>query len=484
MSQVSTTRSVGNRYYLTARSLMPDTALAVVGMFAFFLITMFAFVFWNAPPFLTMFGLSCALGLGHMTCLFQTSERRRLVPGMNETCAAVAITITVAMWLFNVVMIVCQYGYVPEACGGTLLAIACGLWIGWGERRIYHAFVLLFIALFVLIATPDGPLHVYNFYRSLSTGHRSLVGLGIGLTGVGVLWRFWTLATLRIGPATFKQKRDIYSFLTTPRALPEISNAREASSGFVEESAAAPKRTSNSLATRLVWLIYGRAYFKKFHYVLVLLGFALIASMLLSARGHIEATAAFLLLATLAIFLIPLTLFLVRVPQAFARLWITGIADSRSETARQIMKLTALRTVPVFVIGFAMLSLQIPLTLNWYATVLIMLLSGVGISGATIWIVARRYAFWSSHRALATVCFTAVLGALVVLLPFASHLIPKLHEIVVSFGVLPVLLGVSLVTALIWAGCIFDGAKALGEARLGECDVNTPQYPVFTTEHS
>ena len=92
-----------------------------------------------------MFAMACAMGLGHMTCLYQNSERRRLVPWMNSTCAAVAIAITFGLWLLSVAMNTYQYGMVPEGIGGSLLFIGFGLWVGWGERRIYHVLGLLFL---------------------------------------------------------------------------------------------------------------------------------------------------------------------------------------------------------------------------------------------------------------------------------------------------------------------------------------------------
>ncbi|MFK7766404.1 MAG: hypothetical protein AB8B55_04235 [Mariniblastus sp.] len=479
MSQVANT-SPGNRYLLTARSLMPNSALigwAIVVACSFSVVATF---YLNSPVFLTAFLFSLAMGLGHMTCLFQTSERRRLVPGMNSTCALIAILIVLGISLVNIGIVVAQYGFVPEALGGILLSISFGLWLGWGERRIFHLLGLTFLALFSLMCLPNGPVRVYEFYKTLSTASRSGVGIGMTALGLIMLWRFWTLSTAKISPAEFKEKDDILSYVLKPR--PERSGdspSTPLAKGLRRETALA------SFSTRLTWMVYGRAYTSGVHYFWGLLSLAIIATVMVSSRGHAEATSGFSSIAFGLLAIFPTALFMVRVPQAFGRLWLAGISETRTDTARHLLNLTLIRMLPIIILIFALLLLQLPFDATMYGTVLFMMLSGLTLGGLGVWTCARWFVFWSSKKTVGLIALgTLVVPAVVALIVAGPTLVPQLSQMLEKIGWAPSLIGVAIVTVLVWLGLIFDSSRSLGSSkRLIECEVSSPQIvSVFTSE--
>ncbi len=472
MSEVSSSGS--RRIYRTARSLMPDTPFIITATIVALLLAISASTSWGLPFFFTMFALACSMGLGHMTCLYQKSERRRLVPGMNETCASVAIAISAGLWLLNAAMIVFVYGTFPEAIGGALFVIAFSPWIGWGEGRVFHAFGLLFLVLFAVIATPAGPARIYGFYRELSLDSRNWIGTGIGLSAVPLLWRFGTLATLKIDPVSFKQKDGIISFLMLQQSKSE--EVRQDSNERVDMSV--------RLYTRIRWMVLGKNYSKTIQFWGLTMAL-MVASVMFAARGKIAATAGFTCFASLMLAVaIPMS-FLARVPQSFGRLWITGVSESRADTAAQLLKLTAFRMIPSFMLPFVLLLFQIPFEIEWWLTVLFVLVSGLLLAGVLLWIFARWYVFFSDMRTFAILGGTALAAvAFLILIPFAPTLLPKFHESLGEFGRIPALLMVVSLAAIIWTGCIYDGAKSLGSSvRLMECESNSqPPVPNFGTE--
>ena len=459
--------SISGRIFRTAQSLMPQTLFTAAYMLVAFVLSMSSF-FWTGFSFLpVMFAMGCALGLGHMTCLYQKSERRRLVPGMNETCAATAIAFTVALWLFNVVLIVAVCDPIPEAIGGTFLLIVFCLWIGWGERRIFYVFGFAFLALFVVIAIPNGPTLIYEFYKDLSLVSRNLVGVAVGVAAVALLWRFWVLSTSKIGPVSFKQQDRIFAFVA-----PYSPDRDE----LLEDSSDKPAVIPWRLSTRIHWLTLGRYYSKKHHYFWGVVVLVMLISLLWGMRGDIEATSVFSCIVTLILAVVIPASFLTRVPQAFGRLWVTGVSDSRSGTAGHLMKLALWRMITVFTLSFLLLLLQVPVSWDWCLTLLTVLLCGVVFAGILLWPVARWYVFFSNNRTFALIALVLfALAAFFILIPSSVTLIPGLHDSLGQFGRLPGLLVVLTVAAIIWIGCIHDCAKSLGEStRLLECESGTP----------
>lgn len=478
MSQNSKARSSKNpnRIFLTAQSLMPGSAFMVCAISIAFVVSMVAFFVFKFPSLFSVFVIACGMGLGHMTAIYQRSERRRLVPGMNETCAAIAMASTVALWLANAAMIMSVYGWIPEAYGITLLLAAFSLWLGWGERRIYHVLFYLFLVLFVLIVVPDGPTRVYEVYIGLSMASRNLLAVAIGLAGCSAYWRFWTLTSSKIDPSAFKQQKDIFSFLSISQADREFSDSAKGSNA----SAVIP----NSLSTRLQWMLYGRVYWNRLYILwgLFSAGFILIACI--SARGHIEGTAAFTIIAAIILIIMPTTMFLIRVPQTFRRLWMAGIADDRSKTARQILQHTAWRSFSFSGVLYALLLIQAPFTLDWLVTILFVLLVSLSVSGIGLWVAAKWYVFWSNKTIVVFLAYVFIAVSLLGLLtPFSMELVLELNRTLVSFGLANSLLGIGSITALIWFGCVYDSSISLGNAeRLMECEADIQATIDFNTQ--
>ena len=473
MSQGSNTISKARVYY-TAKSLMPGSTFMVCAIAFSTLASLVAAFVFQVPFLFSALTMACSMGLGHMTALYQNSERRGLVPGMNETCAAVAIGFTMLLWLINSAVIWPSIEWVPEAYGITFSIICFALWLGWGERRIFHFLFCLFVGLFVLIATPDGPSRLYNFYSELSIGSRSLVAIVFGLGGVCMIWRFWMLTTSGVSPIIFKQKKDLISFLTGSQEQNEDAALGEKSS---------PAILPTSLFTRLQWLLYGRVYWNRFYYGWGLLSVGLILSILVWARGHVEATAGFAMVASLVLMLIPMFGFLVRLPQVFRRLWISGLADDRAKTARIILKLTIWRTLVASIIVFALLLIQAPFTADWYVTILFMMLSGLSLSGIALWVTAKWYVFLSTKASFLTLLFIGIAASFFALAPVSIELILELNKVLQSFGLAYSLIGIGALTSLIWTVCVYDASNSLGHAmRLMECEASTIPGSVFNPE--
>ena len=344
-----------------------------------------------------------------------------------------------------------------------LLIIAWGIWIGWGERRVFYAFGFLFLVMIILLSTP-GPVAVYDWYRDLAMQSRGLIGFGFWFVGCCILWRFWSLMSSNIDSRTFKRKD--YLDLLESTALAEAEPA-------VSQPASVPK----SFSTRATWILYGKPYPTRFHYYWGLFSVLLVLSILIFTRGSQELSSAFSSFAMVTFILIPAMLFMIRVPQSMGRLWLAGVKESRNATAKFLVRLAIQRAIPLYLLAAVLLLVHAPMSFTWYVAICLMLMTGTCLAGIAFWIASKGYAFWMGSQTLVgflTMVF--LFGALGGMIPVCTSVVPTICTWIDGYEI-PALVCALLANALVWAGCVIDASKTVGQSKaIMECQ--TASNPV------
>lgn len=455
------TQVAGNRFWLTVKSLTPGTLSGKWALVMGFVVSTIGSIVLSTPAFTTCFGMFCGMVIGHMACLFKKSERRWLVPGINETCAAVAIQIVIAIWVFNAVLGLSLGHRMPESYGLMFVVIAFGLWLGWGERRIHYLFGFLFLSATIVCAAPNGPTTAYETYLGLSAQGRWLLGILLGLGGCSMLVRFWFLMKSKIDSVTFK--RINYFWL-----------ASESATDVFDPAPSRPVSVPRRFAARAASILYGKVYLTRYHYFWSIVAIGIALALLIATRGIAEISSGMTCFAAFFFVFVPTMLFAVRVPQSMGRLWLAGVEETRAATAKCLVKITLSRTIPIYLAGTIIVLLQAPISFTWYVSVLVVLLFGIFLAGIVFWIAARSYTIWVGIQTIAStlsLCAGMVVAGL--LIPVSTTLVPQLNAVIEGYEI-QTLFGAALVNVLFWTACIFDVSKSLGQSKaVMECQPAT-----------
>ena len=90
----------------------------------------------------------------------------------------------------------------------------------------------------------------------------------------------------------------------------------------------------------------------------------------------------------------PLILFMSQLPQAFERAWIIGTGNNRTETARQLLKLSAIQSAIVFVMILIAMTIVLPFTSQNHTNGLLVLLAAYGAGSMSLWIASISTRYW------------------------------------------------------------------------------------------
>ena len=464
-----------NQLLYTANSLVRvDSLIIRIGLVVGLLTAIFLAAFNSTIGFIVLAAV-IAMGIAHRAYLLKSSERRLMVPGLNETTANVSIAIALLMWLVIAFLILTLHGFAFDRIAISLLLIAFATWFGWGERLV---FVILFILVIVLLLTgmsaPFLPYYqalVYEFFRVAVTedfqGVRNWLSIPVSIAGCWAMYRYWRLAVADC--ATGSEKRLDYLIAQNLSTVFGFSTAGNIIDSDVDETP--DGEIPKNRADRLARLLYGRTNITRLGY-LWLFGFAGIAiGAMLYCRGNDEATAALNFFGGMLIFVVPLSLLSHRLPHAFRCAWILGISKDRVVTARRILLIIARKSIVFFAVVFFFLAVQSAVSLTHLSSALFLFLVLVGLSGCLLWVAARWYVFWSRRSGIGIliggILFTFFLLGLATLsvlevIPVLGEIPELTREMMLSVGAAPCLAGIALLAATIWFWCIYDAPRSLG----------------------
>ena len=464
-----------NRYVLTAKSLaIPESWILRIGMIIGILI---AIIFLACG---TEFGFSgiaalCMTGVAHNTYLFSRSERRRTVPGMNETAAEVAIWIAIGLSLVAATLTIILHGFALDFIALSFLMIAIGMWLGWGERLVFWLLSIFVGLTFLFLLALENSFALQNFvYRLLPqllegewTILRNVFGAVLGGCGFWTLKRFWKLAASEEHTEPKPRLHDLIE-----QQIATFSTASPAIEGEAASTAPSVNASRYALA-RLGHLLYGKSVLTRKGYLLVSCAAILVLAVMIFSRGNQVAMLPTQFIASIIIVMVPFVAFSVRVPQSFSRAWIMGIAENRTTTARQLLLLVVKRSLPAFAVITTALAIQSGTSLTNLIAMLFGVLAAIGCSGILLWSLARRYPFWSRQSdvtiMIAMILATLVLGGLGIFVAAFDRTLLREYQNhsgnILAYIATPQSLAICTLAVLgIWVWCTYDASKGLGRA--------------------
>jgi len=106
------------RFVLTAKLLITNSWLVRIALIAFAAVSFAMALYGQAITVVILFACLLA-GAGYSSRAYLRSERRQLVPGMNEACAGVCIAFLMLSSAICAILTGFMHGFSPEAIGGT-----------------------------------------------------------------------------------------------------------------------------------------------------------------------------------------------------------------------------------------------------------------------------------------------------------------------------------------------------------------------------
>lgn len=508
-------------YMLTTKSLITDSKIVLCAMFAFAVVG-FGFICFGIPlPFILFLATSLA-GIGYTTRKYFLSERRRLVPGMNEACAKVAICSLLACSLISTVLIAIFHGFIPELVGGCVLALAFSLWVGCIEKIALPMLGVLYAAPFLMWAFEENTLRqIGRDYLALPLIVHAGVGFLMCLLGVGFVFRFHHITTSKYSPILKKAAGlpefvfgriklstciNVIWFLVFATGLvlflPTLRTAELSTEGtFYEGTFVAAEVLTYTAVSFLLcfglffaWrqllqyffpvdqkmvdvshLLYGKVDSTGWRTFLRIYGLGLVF-VLLIVRGYVSTRATESLEGVLGMGLVFLpfvaaTLLLYGIPIHFSRLWVSGASETRFETALTILLLVTRRSLV-----FAMLVLSVLLayamvvthdvTLALFTSMLV-----IGFSALPVLVIARFYPFIAKHESFTIISFLSI-GVTFVVLTVSNieFAIVGIQSVLDAVGAIPCIAMATIAATGCWFVCLYAAARSLADSKgLMEC---------------
>jgi hypothetical protein len=466
---------------------------------------------WAQMPFPTFVFLACGMaGLGYTARLYSVSERRRLSPGMNETCARVCVFAVVAAWIFGVGLLTGFYGFQPEAMGGFLLALGFGLWVGCMEKAAIPALILVYALPFTLISLHDELRPLADAYPKWHPLIHVLAGVAMAAAGLALVVRFIFLTTSRYSPFVFqtvaaaKRRKPqlgipfgiavsfgllvyglIYGVFLPPMQEKNLEywlrSSVEVCFNLLVAAAvcgvlywcwsylirrALPSRHSMKQVNEL---LHGKMNWGGWRVFAWIVGLLFVANMLFTRTFDSMATDKSIHEKIgFGIVLLPFmagTLALSGFSVPFQRLWIVGASEKREQTARIILLSVAFRSLTfVMLTSLFLVTLGMSSTAGMLPTLFVCTVA-IGISAVLVWVIAKWYPFWMRHESFTVIAILVLGGAcLLYSIPNAAQAMAQVEHFLEKTGGVPMVVAVVIVSTFVWCLCIVDAARSLGNS--------------------
>jgi hypothetical protein len=481
-----------------------------------FAIISIEFLRWSIPLPAVLF-LGCGLtGIAYTTRKYLASERRRLVPRMNEVCAQVAMLAMLIACLLSIALMVSCYNMMPEIVGGCILAMAFALWIGCIEKAAVPALILCYAIPLTIASFRDQIEPIFEAYPGLPVGVRLAVGFLLALVGFALLARFWYITTSKYSPLVYqasktesigKASRARWSYVTIVSVIGAallvfaighgavLPPLREATYEHLIQSAKdVAVAVTSSLAIcfgmYFVWqqllkrlfpskqkmsdvgsLLYGVVAWQAWRSIATIYALAIFVGLFLARMyiapvpGVSEAGPDLIVCGLTMLPFVGATLMLHGFRSLFSRLWIFGASESRSQTAMAILLLVASRSLI-----FSMLLLPFLLSLGMFSSLgfaptLLIAIVLIGVGAIPVLVVAKSYPFLVKHESFTVVTMLGLGGAVMMLAISKSRfVIEQVSELIATVGAIQCLLIALIATTAVWWVCLNVAAKILGDS--------------------
>ena len=494
-----------NRYVLTAKSLITNSWLVRIVLLLFAVVSLWMAFMGEAICVVILFTVLLA-GTGYTARVYLQSERRRLVPGMNETCAAVSIAFLIVSWIVCSALIVGVHGFSPEAIGGCLCGLAFALWVGCFETAAGPFLFLPYFIPLVAVSFKDTSQKLFEAYKALPQSVHVAAGLLLLALGIAIAARFWFIITSKYSPLTQQHSNNTKGLGTNTKIglgviaaivmlLPGISllshfGIQRTPGEWVQVLATSGLHTLIAFAIcGLLYVIWRGLiqYFTPAGKSLTDLGDFLFGMSNVNVWKILPGMIAgvfFIAFITTQVFegsqgdkeihakigfglLVPpfiVTSFLFYgMPKMFSRLWLTGVSDNRTNTAKVLLLTLLARALPITLLTVAtILSISMSTTVGPIPTLIVAILS-VMFGSVYLWAIVKLYPFIARHFGFFVLAQLLIAGVLTVsFISNAHELILNVSQMAETVGPWIAATGVVTLATLTTALCVWDASRSMG----------------------
>jgi hypothetical protein len=496
-----------NRYVLTARSLITDSRL-VLGTLLVFAAFSVMFLSWGIVTPSIMLLAIMLIGMGYTSRRLFESERRRLVPGMNEACAGVAVAALVVFWLISCGLIVANVGFVPEMIGGCLLCLAFAMWIGTLDGLAAIALFPAYALPVLVLTSQETTKQIGEAYQSLPPIIHGGVGLLLGVIGIAIVTLYCFVTTSKTSPLIYKSGKNTNAkAVAWVAAIVVLIVAVQLSvSPIVEHRSAAawaqsvgqtgfhmliaygicvllflfwrillwtffPRRLKLSRVGPILFSQVEHNYWKMLLWsipVVFLVSFG--STRLFSGWKTDESINARMGFMMMIVPFMTSSMLLYGLPRIFERFWIMGASEQRDQTSKVILILVVAQCL---FINVAALTCVTTISMSTSPGFVPAFTAGVlclGMGAIMFWFLSRWHPFWLEHILLTVCVLAAGAGAATILAISGTDQILRWIAEVAGVGAAPCV-GAILLTTVLWFLAIWDASRRMGNSsRLLECN--------------
>ena len=494
-----------NRFVLSAKSLISVSWLVRSALILFAIISLFFAAKGQAHGVVILF--FCLLpGAGYTSRLYLRSERRRLVPGMNEYCAAASIAFLVVAWAICSLLLVSLHGYSPEKIGGCFCGLAFALWVGTFDPIATPLMLLPYLVPMVAVAYQNETNKLFKSYVALPSYVHTATGVFFFVAGVAIVARYWFIITSKYSPFVYQGSANKKSFnpyvavgigvaVVLVFAMPGLdllSNFGQRRSLAEWGEAVGSCGLHTVIAFGICGLLYvlwrgliqyfsptSRSLIELGHYLFgmssantwkmlpLMIGGAFLISFAMTRL--IEGTQTDEVIHKKMGFILLLPLFAVTsvvlhgIPKLFSKLWLTGVSDDRNKTAKTLLLTLLARTLPATLLAIAVtLTMAMATTVGFVPALIACLLSTV-LGSVSIWGIVKMYPLivrYSGFFILTVLMIACVLTFSVV--SVANEMILNIDQLTESVSPWLCVLGATALTTGVSILCIWDAARSIG----------------------
>lgn len=494
-----------NRFILTAKSLI-STSWLVRSALILFALASLLFAIYGEAVGIVILAFCLLAGAGYTSRLYLRSERRRLVPGMNESCAAVSIMFLVVAWGVCSLLIVGLDGFSPEAIGGCFCGLAFALWVGCFDPVAGPFLFLPYLLPMIAVAYQNETEKLFKSYAALPQFVHVATGVLLFVAGIAIVARYWFLITSKYSPFVYQGSTSKQGLgprvvaglgvaLLLALVMPGVNllshyGQQRSLAGWGEALGTCGihtlfafgicgllyalwrgliqyfSPTSKSL-TGLGHFLFGMSTTNTWKMLPVMIGgvFLIAFAMTKVIDGTqtdeaIHPKMGFILL--LPLFAISSAV-LHGIPKLFSRLWLAGVSDNRNETAKVLLLTLLARVLPSTLLAMAVILTMAMATTVGFVPALIVCHISVALGSVSIWSIAKLYPLIARHSGffILTVLMIAC-GLTMFTVSITDDLILNIDQLTESVSPWVCVLGATVLTTGLSILCIWDAARSMG----------------------
>lgn len=496
-----------NRYVLTAQSLITKSWMVRIAILAF--LTVSLFIGWQGQAIsMVIFFAGLLAGTGFTARSYLQSERRRLVPGMNEACASVSIALLFVSWIICTLLIGYLHSFRPEAIGGCFCGLAFSLWIGCFEKAAFPAILLPYFLPMVAVAYRNKSEKLFDLYATQTHFVHVAAGTFLFAIGIGIVARFWFIITSKYSPFVYRRPKInkalsprfimgivvAAAIVLTPPVISILSHFGEQRSfaGWLQASGICGLHMLISFAicgllyvfwsgilqyfspsdrslTDVGSFLFGVSGFNKWQKMPWIIAGVFLISF--AATRVFEGSQDDQLIHSKIGFglLIPAltanTFTMNRMPKQFSKLWLTGASENRNETATILLLTILARALPTALLMMAVvLTMSMSTTVGAFPTLVVSILSFT-FGSVSMWGLTKIYPFAVRHAGFFIIASLALFYCLTVfMISIANDLILNVSLMIDVAGPWIVVLGAVTLTTAISMLCVWDAVRSMSSS--------------------